>query len=853
MRLRLSGSPSNVRGHRSGGARWPGALLLASAIAAACSLRPAPVPSVLLITLDTTRADYLGCYGGKKIETPSIDAFAKESVLFEKAFTATPLTAPAHTSILSGRYPTVHGVRDNGYFAVPKELPYLPAEAAKAGIDTAAFPASTPVTSEFGFSRGFALFDDSFKDKKRLPGPAAKQFFFAERNAGEQRALFEKWIGDRKSTKPFFAWLHFFDAHFPYAPPREFLDRHPKDPYGGEIEHVDRELGKLFETLKKSGLWDRMTIIVVADHGEGLGTHEEFTHGNFLYDETVRVPLLVKPAKGSPLEKHRGSRVPALVRSLDIYATVRRELGLPPDTGAASRDLVEAANAAEATPRIAYFETLSPFYTFGWSPMFGARDQRGKYVLAPKEQLFDAVKDPGETKSLLVLENADLARPLVHEVGARLHDKPAVKVATFRPSEAIVQQLQSLGYLAGGKPREESDWLTAIKKYPDPKDLADLLPKFAYALGFVAAGKTDAAVSIYDEISKRDPANSKASQYKAIALMDAGRWKDAETILRAALAEHADDVRTIAKLATVLRQENRPEESAKLLEAALATGETGNDDRILLGDTYLALNRLDDAARMAAEAEKADPTSAPAANLSGIVKLKKNDFKGAEALFREALRRSPDFYYAHKNLTLVYLDSNRPAESRKELEACVRLFPSDPEILMTLAQLDLGEGKIEAGIAGFEKAFALDPRESGKFLSGQIDERAIRLRLAEHFVKTGRIAEAKGVLDRGAERKELNAQGYYLAGDLHLQSGEIEPGLALCDAGLKLSPENPSLLYNLARGEAMAGRAGKARAFLVRAIKGGGEAIRKAADADPILGPIGRGETANSPKSRSAE
>ena len=520
---------------------------------------------------------------------------------------------------------------------------------------------------------------------------------------------------------------------------------------------------------------------------------------------------------------------------------MRRELQLGEDAAAPSRDL--AAAVADEPGRTAYFETLSPFYTFGWSPMFGARSAGAKYVLAPKEELFDLAKDPGETKNLPVAANADLARPLVREVGARLEDKPVVKVTSFRPSEAIVQQLQSLGYLAGGKPREEGDWKSAVasRKYPDPKDLADLLPKFAMALGYVAVGQTDGAMAIYDEVERRDPTNAKAALYRAMALMDAGRWKDAESVLRGAIAKHPDDVRAIAKLAIALRQQQRPEEATKLLEAALATGDLANDDRILLGDNYLALGRLDDAAKMAAEVEKADPSSALAPNLAGVVALSRKDYPAAEKLFGESLRRSPDLYYAHKNLALVFLDTKRPAEARKSLEACRRLSPSDPEILLSLAQIDLGEGKVESAIGDIEAAFALDPREYGRFLSTPIDEGEIRLRFAEALASGNRIAEAKKVLSAGAERKKLSAEGLYRAAEMHFATGEVDAGLRYARAGLEAAPGNPSILYSLARGELLAGRPDEARRRVDEAIRKGGEPVRKAFEADPVMAPLREG------------
>lgn len=791
--------------------------------------------NVVLVTLDTTRFDHLGIYGGTKASTPNIDRLRDESVVFDAAYASAPLTAPSHASIFSGLAPTRHGVRNNGLYAVPREVPWVPEEASAAGVDTVGFVAAVPLLSDFGFARGFRAFDDRLPGR-RSTGPDGRAGDWPERRADEQRALFEDWLAARgPAAGRFLAWVHFFDPHFPYAPPDRFAVRHRDSPYAGEVEFVDEQLGLLFGALRSRGLWESTTIVVVADHGEGLGTHEEWTHGNFLYEETIRVPLIVKPARGSAMVPLAGRRVAEVVRIADLAPTLRRELGLPPAATDAARDLLESARSMAAAGLPAYFETLASFETYGWAPMFGARDGATKWILSRRESAFDLAADPGERSPLSAGAADEATRGARREVALRLRERPMAAAATAGPDEATVRQLESLGYLVGGAAPPGEDWVARVKDLPDPHPLAPLLVALASAEGKLSTGDFDEARREFESVLERDPGNRKAPLGLADALAALGRFREALEVITRALTAHPEDVRSVAKAASLEHRLGRTDDAIARL---LGFGNLRADDRLMLADLLLAAGRPSEAAAEADRVISADPTSTRARQIRALAAKQLGDLPGAEAALRAALVSSEDDYYVRRSLARLLVETGRGAEAMVELDRLVAQFDGDPEVRLFRSEAILADGDVPAAVAEFEAAFEIDPRRWQGRIDVSLDEPALRLGLARHLAEGGDPLGALIVLRRGAERRSLDAEGYYLAGDLAFSMGEIEEGIRLTTAGVALAPENPSLLYNLARGQRMAKRDGEARRTLERAVAAGGERFREFVAADPLMAPL---------------
>ena len=366
-----------------------GLALLAGLAAAACTHRDvdgrpreaSAKPSVLLISIDTTRADRLGCYGRLDASTPNLDRWATEGVVFENAVTSVPITLPAHASLMSGLLPHGHGVRDNGIYRVPDEPPTLAALLAEAGYDTAAVVGAAVLDRQYGLDRGFESYEDSV-------GPMG--LAIAERDAAAVTSAAA--AAARSLRKPFFLFVHYYDPHAAYSPPTPFAERFRPDLYQGEIAYVDEQVGRLRRELEGLGLLEDTVVVITSDHGESLGEHGEPTHGVFLYQATLRVPLIIVAPKRWP----GGRRVAALASLIDVPPTLLELTGVRVPDGLDGRSLAPAVDGAAAGARWLPLESEFGYNSYGWAPLSGITDGALKWIDAPEPELYDLVTDPAE-------------------------------------------------------------------------------------------------------------------------------------------------------------------------------------------------------------------------------------------------------------------------------------------------------------------------------------------------------------------------------------------------------------------------------------------------------------------------
>ena len=394
---------------------------------------PRERPHVLLVTIDTLRADALGCYGRANAATPVLDALAGRGVRFGTAIAPAPLTGPSHASILTGLVPVRHGVRDNGGYVLPEAVPSMAESFHGAGYRTAAFVSGFPLARRFGLARGFDAYDDHFprgRDARRAP--------YVERDAAATTDAVLRWLDE--GSGPFFAWVHYYDPHAPYEPPEPWATRFAGRPYDGEVAFVDAQLGRLLDRLGAKGIAANSIVLVTADHGESLGEHGEETHGIFVYDATVRVPL-VAAGPGLP----RGTVSRTLARLIDVAPTLLDLAGLEALPGTDGRSLRRAA-AGGGPEEPAYVESLSPLLHLGWSPLHAWRTRRWKLIDAPRAELYDLEADPSERRNVAA-EHRDvvdaLRRPLQAAMAAQ--GPSAARAVDAETSE----RLAALGYLSG--------------------------------------------------------------------------------------------------------------------------------------------------------------------------------------------------------------------------------------------------------------------------------------------------------------------------------------------------------------------------------------------------------------------
>ena len=412
------------------------------ALLSACGGSEPARPSILLVTLDTTRADRLGCYGRADAGTPHLDALAARGLVAERALAPVPLTLPSHTTLLTGLEPPVHGVRDNGLSAVPDAAVTLAEELSAAGLRSAAFVSAYPLSATFGLDQGFEVYDDRFGAATTGDAPGAMH----ERkgDATVDRAL--TWLDTLGDDEPFFAWVHLFDPHYPLLAPEPFASRFRDDPYQAEVAFADAQVGRLADWLERRGRTDRTLVVVTADHGEGLGDHGEVSHGNLLYDTTQHVPLILAGPEVEP-----GVRMAGSLGLSDVAATLRVYGGAAAGASASGRGEPLPLDGSPVE-RTVYLETLYPRIHFGWSELFGIERSGWKYVEAPGAAggsgasgagelwpVGEEASGPGQAES-------ERARALASEL-ATLRDELEARALTADAAEADLAALEALGYV----------------------------------------------------------------------------------------------------------------------------------------------------------------------------------------------------------------------------------------------------------------------------------------------------------------------------------------------------------------------------------------------------------------------
>ncbi len=561
--------------------------LLALALAAAGGACDGPPPALaenaLLVTLDTTRADALGCYGAPHNPTPRLDALARRGILFEHASTAVPLTLPAHCSMLTGLYPPRHTVRDNAYWPLPASADTLAERARAAGLATAAFVAAVVLDRPFGLDQGFDVYDPP------TPAPGGDRLH-GERRADEvvDRAI--AWLDGRDRGRRFFLWVHLFDPHTPYAPPPGARADLP--PYAAELAFADRELGRLLDRMDQEGLLATTLVVVAGDHGEAFGEHGEVTHGDFCYQPTLAVPLLVARPDGAGA----GTREAGQASIVDVAPSVLDALGIQAPQGIDGRSLLAGPPPPE---RGVYFESYSGWFAQGWSPLAGWRDARGKYLHSSAPELYDLGRDPGEERDLAA-ERPDDVRAYRLAMADLLARPALASGAADALDPELLASIQGLGYAAMGGAYDRVPSPLAPTARPAPRGLAEQSRRAYDAANLVVAGRHAEAEPLLRAVLAENPLHFVALQHLAYALIFQGRPAEAIEPLQTLLREGPKKAEWFEQLGACLFRSGRAAEAVEPMRQAVAI-EPGNERyREELARLLRELGRADEAARVAA-------------------------------------------------------------------------------------------------------------------------------------------------------------------------------------------------------------------------------------------------------------
>jgi len=612
-------------------------LALAGALLAAAGCRaPASRRNVLLVTFDTTRADRIGCYGFPLARTPRFDRLAREGIRCTDAIAAAPITLPSHTTILTGLFPPAHGVRDNGTFALGEKAVTLAERLKGAGYETQAFVSAVVLNRRYGLAQGFDGYDDDLwaEDMPKL-------FMIRERRASRTAQRFVEWLRRReeakettKERKPFFAWVHFFDPHQPLQPlPGDSLAT--PTPYDAEIAAADRGLGALLDALGERDLLDDTLVVVTADHGESLGEHGEKTHAIFVYDATLRVPLVFRLPGTIP----RGIAYRGPVRHVDVVPTVLSVLGLPGGEETQGTDLLPAFRSQVPPPGLPqYSESLVAELGFGMAPLQSVRSGGFKLIRAPRPELYDLKQDPGETRSLLPGEERRAAILSV-ELDRVLSDslRHAIDAAGSPMSKETMETLVSLGYLAPSAERRAVQGM-------DPKDGLAIYSRLEEARHLAQQERWGEAERALREVLQRMPGHVSARNVLGLVLVQQGRVDEARTEYLRSLEDDPKQDRVLVVLGAIALREGRLEEAERKFRAALAVNPAFVEAIANMG---LVASLRGDGAGAAAwyvKALAADPAYPRAYRLSADLAFSKGDWAKALEGYRAALdRQGSDF------------------------------------------------------------------------------------------------------------------------------------------------------------------------------------------------------------------
>ncbi|MEW6072016.1 MAG: sulfatase-like hydrolase/transferase [Planctomycetota bacterium] len=547
---RPAADPARVRG--SPRRALPLALLLLAAAGCGDEGEPPAGASALLITLDTTRADALSCYGAPAGITPNLDRLAAEGVLFARAYAPAPLTLPSHLSMLTGLYPPRHGVRDNGHHVLAAEVDTLAEAAAAAGLQTAAFVSASVLHPSFGTGQGFATFDSPTDDDPRATVD------YPARPAHDTVALAIAWLAARDRARGFFLWVHLWDPHAPYEAPARF--RAPT-PYLAEVACADDAVGILLGTLEEEELFDTTTVLVAGDHGEAFGEHGESSHGACCYDTTLRVPLILRQAGG----RGGGRRDDRLASVVDVQPTLAAALGLPVSGLVDGRPLQQ--DGARSDPGL-YFETYYGYFAYGWSPLCGWIDGAGKYLHGPRPLFFDLAADPGEEADLAGERGTELER--YREAIRRLAGRPSHAPAADRAVEdGLREAIRSLGYGGGGDPTAPIAGPLDVGSGPSPLERLGEQREFARGRALLEEGRVAEAGAIFSRIVAENPRNFMGHDVLAHCLIQGRRWEEAIAHLQVVIDAGRASAETFGNLGGCLRQLGRADDALRAYLRAL--------------------------------------------------------------------------------------------------------------------------------------------------------------------------------------------------------------------------------------------------------------------------------------------
>ena len=635
---------------------------------------------IVLLTLDTTRADAIGAYGNQSANTPNINRLVSRGVRFTGAVSPSPLTLPAHASLLTGLEPPEHGARDNGRTDIDSTIPTIATILSDTGYHTAAFVSSRVLDHRFGLARGFDLYDD------HMVAEHLGEYGYAERNATAVTDAAIAWLEASTERRPYFLWVHYYDPHSPYQPPERWRGETNEENYAGEISFVDQEVGRLLAALPGSD--NQRLVAVVGDHGESLGEHGERTHGVFLYGATLEVPLIIA-GPGLPHDH----TITDVVSTRRLAPTLLALAGLTermPNLGSPLPTSTETPSPA-SEPWV-YSETLMPANAYGWSPLAALTGNGWRFIDAPRDELYDLETDPKELKNLATAkpEEAERHRADLLEYHARLQTG---KTSPAEVDEDLVSALEALGYVTEGS--------TTTNDGIDPKDGLLILSDLEKAKDFIRQGATTEALTALQSLHRRNPSNVPILSHLASAQLDTGNKQEAIATYRQALVLNPDSEFLRLKLSRALARIGRIEEAKQEARKALETDPRSASAWLHLAD--LTDNQKEES-RVLHEALEADTNSALVLMHLAELEGKQGQRDEADGFLEEACRLAPENPDIWLEWARIAELQGQPREAANRYQHALEIEPNNPSALLRLGIVHLRLDEPEKAQEALERA-----------------------------------------------------------------------------------------------------------------------------------------------------
>jgi len=701
-----------------------------------------PIPkgkdfNYVLITVDTLRADRLGCYGFSKIKTPAIDSFAQKGVKFEHCIAQTPLTLPSHTSLMTGTFPTFHGVRDNGGYLVPEQLNTL-AELFKAKeYDTAAFVSSYVLDSKWGLDQGFDHYFDNFDLSKYKTISLGN----VQRPGDEVIEQVIPWLEEHKNNK-FFTWVHLYDPHTPYEPPSPYKEQYKGSPYLGEIAYTDSLLEELWQYLEENNLTENTVLIFASDHGESLGEHKERTHGFFVYQEGIHVPLIFV----TPFEKFQGITRSSVASLVDIMPTILDLAGMEVPTEVQGKSLLPLFRGEKrGSENFSYSETFYPRLHYGWSELTTIQDSQYKLIVAPRLELYDIVNDPEESINIVDQKPQEARRlkKLIDDFMERTGQN-SFDLDYTHMDEETRQKLSALGYIGTFTEIKEKSG-----KLGDPKDKIIIFNELSKARELGMQEKYGESITMLQDILKDDPEIIDAYFAMGNVYFKWEKYSLALESFKKAFEKRPNDPFTVINIANAHLKMGEVDEARDFMESVLPSLPPDSQVNFILGNIY---------------------------------KLKEN-YPGAEKYYRECLRLNPSSVSANNALGKVFLLQGELDKSEEYLNKAKDLNSKLPNLHFNLAQLAEARGNMDKALEEYLIELENSPHNFGASFN-----------LARIYRQRRQTDKEEEYLKKTMESNPKFPMSYFYLARIYLNRGEqYKEAVELVKKGIEMNPKEENL------------------------------------------------------------